>query len=224
MDDIKARRQKATEYFVNLAKAVAPNTKNAEIIQQQLGRLTDQQFHDLMVRFKNGDDHLRLVLPNSGERIDVERMLNLGEKMGIQFWERIKMTDPATGVVSYTNKPALLLCLPARRQSQLQRKKESVAADNQHIDTLTGQPTGDSKGSSISFPQMLIFESRGLRMTATEFAKIRGGDEKAFMHSNRMIYERGEASIDDLKELGGKVKSTAVLSAYLKAQHLDNNL
>jgi hypothetical protein len=224
MKNLKERREKATQYFVSLMERCAPNTPNAALTRTQLDRLTDQQFEALMTDFQNGKHHLRITLPNSEAHLGVEELLDIGESMGIKFWERVKFTDPATGIDTFTNKPALILTLPTRRQSQIQRKKGSLASDNSHIDTMTGQPTGDSKGSSISFPQALILESRGLKSAAFELLKVRGGDGTAFDASNRMIYERGVATVAELRELGSRAKSSEVLSTYLKAQHLDNNL
>lgn len=224
MKSLKERRTAATQYFVDLMSKTAPGTPNAELIKTQLERLTDEEFEKLMADFRDGRHHLRIIVPNSQKQLGNEELLAVGESMGINFWERVKFTDPATGAVTYTNAPALILTLPMRRQSQLQSKKESLASDNAHIDTLTGQPTGDSKGSSISFPQALILESRGLKNASFELLKVRGGDAKAFDASNRMIYERGVATVAELRELGTRAKSSEVLSAYFKAQHLDNNL
>lgn len=224
MKNGNGKRKEATAYFVNLMAKAAPGTPNAELVKKQLEGMSDSEFDALMHRFKSGEDFLRVILPNSGKHLDNEQLLALGEEMGITFFERIRFTDPTTGILTTTAKPALVLTLPTRRQSQIQRKKGSLASDNRHVDTMTGQPTGDSKGSSISFPQVLILESRGLKNTAFELLKVRGGDDKAFDLSNRLIYERGSATTEELKTVESRAKSSEVLSTYLKAQHLDNNL
>jgi hypothetical protein len=101
--------------------------------------------------------------------------------------------------------------------------KYSIADDSATIDELTGQPTGDSKTSAISFPQALINQSRGLGASNTEFYGIRGGNPRAFEAANRQIMETGSASIDDILQVGTRAKSTESLGNYFWAQHLENN-
>lgn len=180
----------------------------------------------LMADFESGRDWITMVVPNGAEYdISVKRNLQIGEEIGHKFFERIWLTDQSTGLEMLTNKPALLLDLLMRRQKQMRVKKGTVASDNRHVDELTGQPTGkESKGSSISFPQALILQSRGLGNSAVEFFKGRGGDAKAFNHMNRTIYETGEVSLNELDRLGSRSKATEVLGIFFLAQHYDNNL
>lgn len=145
-------------------------------------------------------------------------------KVNIRLFQRLWLTDQTTGLLSLTPKPALVLTLPDRRQSQTRLKKSSNAHDNNHIDELTGQPTGDSKASSISNPQFLILLSRSLNNTMEEFAKVRGGDNKAFNYSNKVIHQRGNVTLAELRELGSRAKSSETLSSYWTAQHLGNNM
>ena len=95
--------------------------------------------------------------------------------------------------------------LQSKAEAQLLEYKISIADDNSHIDELTGQPTGDSKSTNISFPQYLILRSRGLDKSAEEFFKVRGGDAAAFNASNRAIIERGSVTLDQLRQLGTRL-------------------
>lgn len=179
-----------------------------------------------MADFETGRDWISMTIPNGADYdISVKRNLQIGEEIGHKFFERIWLTDQSTNLEMLTNKPALLLDLLMRRQKQMRIKKGTVASDNRHVDELTGQPTSkESKGSSISFPQALILQSRGLGSSAVEFFKGRGGDAKAFNYMNRAIYETGEVSLNELDQLGSRSKSTEVLGIFFLAQHYDNNL
>lgn len=176
--------------------------------------------------FESGKDWLTMTIPNGAEYgISVKRNLEIGEEIGHKFFERVWFTDQSTDIEMLTNKPALLLDLLMRRQKQMRVKKGTVASDNRHVDELTGQPTSkESKGSSISFPQALILQSRGLGSSAFEFFKGRAGDAKAFNYMNRAIYETGEVSLRELEQLDSRSKSTEVLGIFFLAQHYDNNL
>lgn len=205
---------------------ISPGSPNTLIVKKKLENLSDAEFELLMDDFEAGRDWISMTIPNGAEYdISVKRNLQIGEEIGHKFFERIWLTDQSTNLEMLTNKPALLLDLLMRRQKQMRVKKGTVASDNRHVDELTGQPTSkESKGSSISFPQALILQSRGLWSSAVEFFKGRAGDAKAFNYMNRAIYETGEVSLNELDRLGSRSKSTEVLGIFFLAQHYDNNL
>lgn len=220
-----SNRKAATDYAVQLIEQIIPNSPNAERIRGELEALDDTQFAGLMDAFEKGEDWLSIIIPlGAAYDVSTERNLQLGEKLGHRFFERIWFTDQSTGMTVLSNKPALIMDEPARRQKQHLVKKSSIANDNRHVDELTGQPTGDSKGSAISNPQLLILRSRGLDAAAEEFMKVRGGDAKAFNYSNRAIFERGDVTLAEIKRLGSRAKSIETLSTFFTSQHLENNL
>lgn len=215
----------ATKYLVDLVEQIIPGSPNTERVRAELEGLTDQQFEQLMVDYENGEDWLQLIVPNGAPyRLDVKRNLAVGEKIGYRFFERIWVTDQSTGLPVLTNRPSLIMDIPDRRQKQHLVKKSSIASDNRRVDELTGQPTGDSKGSAISNPQLLILRSRGLDSAAEEFINVRGGNQRAFDYSNKAIFQRGDVSLEETRRLGSRPKSVETLSTFLKAQHLENNL
>lgn len=217
-------RKKATAYAVSIAERIMPGSPNSARIQKELDGLTDEQFHAFMEDLRDGKDWITLVEPNGVSwGADVQRNLALAEEFGVKFHERIWSPDTATGTSMLSNRPALVMLLPDRRQQQHLTSKYSIADDSATIDELTGQPTGDSKTSAISFPQALINQSRGLGASNTEFYGIRGGNPRAFEAANRQIMETGSASIDDILQVGTRAKSTESLGNYFWAQHLENN-
>ena len=215
----------ATEYLVKLIGDIVPNSPNAERTKRELDSLTDEEFEQLMVDYENGVDWPYVLVPiGASYDVDTQRNLAIGEREGVKFFERIWSTDQSTGLDILSNKPALLMDEPQRRQKQHLVDKSSIAKNNRHVDELTGQPTGDSKGSAITNPQALILRSRGLDVVLIEMMKIRGGDQKAFNYSNRAIWERGDVTLDELERLGSRPKSVESLHTFLTAQHLENNL
>lgn len=218
-------RKAATDWLVDFINEVVPNSPNGDRIRAGLESLTDEQFEQLMVDFENGDDWPDVVIPlGASYDVDVSRNLAIGEKYGVPFYERIWTTDQSTGQEFLSNKPALIMDVPFRRQKQHLVDKSSIADDNRHVDELTGQPTGASKGSAISNPQALILKSRGLDSALLEFMKVRGGDNKAFNYTNRMLWERGVVSLNEVMRLGTRTKAVEVAADLFTAQHLENTL
>lgn len=218
-------RKAATDWLVNFVDELVPNSPNGARIRRELEGLTDEQFEALMIDFENGEDWPSIIIPTGAKYdISVERNLAIGEREGVKFFERIWQTDRSTGQELLSNTPALIMDIPIRRQKQHLDEKASIAEDNRHVDELTGQPTGASKGSAISNPQALILKSRGLDVALTEFMKVRGGDGKAFAYSNKAIWERGVVSLDEISKLGTRTKSVDTLSTLYTTQHLENTL
>lgn len=218
-------REKATAFILEIVELLVPGTPNTELVSKRLKRLTDEEFGQLLDLFEKGDDYIQIILPPSmTNKLTMENIEATAGRVGVKLFQRLWLTDQTTGLVSLTPKPALMMVMPDRRQSQTRLKKSSNAHDNTHIDELTGQPTGDSKASSISNPQMLILLSRALNNSMEEFAKVRGGDNKAFNYSNKIIHERGSVTLEEIRSLGTRAKSNDTLSAYWTAQHLGNNL
>lgn len=218
-------RKAATEYAVGLIEKIIPGSPNTERVRNELESLSDAQFDDLMKAFRDGEDWLSIIVPNGASYdVSTERNLKLGDEVGHKFFERIWFEDQSTGMRVLSNQPALIFHQQGRRQKQHLLKKSSIASDNRHVDELTGQPTGDSKGSAISNPQLLILRSRRLDAAAEEFMSVRAGDAKAFNYSNRTIFETGDVTLDEIRRLGTRPKSVETLSIFFTTQHLENNL
>mgnify|MGYP000994375955 FL=1 len=110
-----------------------------------------------------------------------------------------------------------------RRQIQTLVNKISIPEDNKHVDEMTDQPTGVSKGSSISFPEILVMYAAGHEKAIEEMIKVRGGDLKALQIMEKSIHETGGASLQVIGKAGTRVKSTETLAILMKGAHLDNN-
>lgn len=217
-------RAAATEFFVKFIDDLIPGSPNTERVRRELTALTDEEFEAFIVAIEAGEDFLTLIVPNGANYdVSVERNLELGDKYGLPFFERYWTTDQSTGVEMLSNKPGLIMDQMQRKQKQMLKDKISIPDDNNHVDELTGQPTGPSKGSGVSNPQAMIMNSRGLNSSARELVHIRGGDAQAFNLTNRRIFETGSATIEEASSLGSRTKASQMLSVFLNVQHLDNN-
>lgn len=218
-------RKAATAYLIETIDKLLPGSENGKFYQQQLGALNDEQFDQYMQRLESGEDVLSLIAPNLSEpKLSLERNLALADELKAPLFHRLWLTDAKTGQVYLTPRKYLVIDLPLRRQQQLLVKKIAIPKDNRHVDELTGQPAGESQGSSLSFPELQVLYAQGQDRSIEELIKFRGGDVKAFQALTRSVVETGGASQDAIKAIPTRVKSTETLSVLLKAMHLDNNL
>jgi hypothetical protein len=219
------KRKEAQQYILDHIEKLAPGGENKQLYADKFSKMDDAQFEAMVLGLEDGTISLAVIVPNFSKiKINVQKNLALAEEMGHQFFQRIQM--PAKdGMPAYlTPIPYLVIDLPVRRQAQLLEKKISIPEDNNSIDDFTGQPTGKSKGSRVSYPEIQVLAALGLNDSLTEFLKYRGGDEKGFVAMNTMLSRTGGVSQKAIEPYAGGVKATATMSAYLTAMHLKNTL
>ncbi len=220
-----SNRKAATAECLRWIDELVPGGQAVTDMKTVLDSLSDEQFDELMNKLESEEEILSIAIPNLGkDRLEVSRLLEVGKKLNHEFFERLWLTDAKTGVTYLTPEKYLVIDLPLRRQQQLLTEKISIPDNNRHVDEMTGQVTGDSKGASLSLPELQILRSQGLDRPILEMIKVRGGDERAQRAINRQIIETGSASLDSVLGAGTRVKSTETFSTLLKGMHLLNNL
>lgn len=222
---MNAARQAVEEYIIGAMAQVMDGNKNPDIYKDFFARLDDDAFEALMDRMEKDDESFPFYHPNfSGKNIDLEHLIGMIKKEGGSLMEQIHMVDFETGQKFLTPIEYPILRLPLRIQQQKLQKKMSVPKDNKHVDDLTGQPTTESKGSAISYPEIQILYAMGLQKTMSELLKVRGGDEKAYREYNNEIIATGGVNIEAITSQKTKVKSTKTVGAILTAMMLANNM
>jgi len=217
-------RQAAME-VLKLIDLFIPKSPNYEIMREKLEKLNDREFDAYMKKLGSGEETLPYYQPNLTQyKLSVRRNLDIAKKIGHAFFERVWITDAATGIPHLTPEKYLVIDLPIRRQQQLLMKKVSIPDDNMHVDDLSGQPTGVSQGAKLSFPEIQALHAQGMDLAIEELIKFRGGDEGAYRALRREILETGYGRQSTTRPSGSKVKATQTFSILLKAMHIDNNL
>ena len=220
-----SKRKEATEFILKYIDKLLPGSPNRERYAALFSGMSDKQFDTFMKQLESGEVQLSIMNPNlTKHRLDLKRNLKISDELKHDFFQRLVLTDPTTGMTYRTPVKYMVVDLPVRRQVQLLQKKVTIPENNKHIDELSGQSTGASKGSKISFPELQVLFAQDLDHTITELIKFRGGDTKGFNAMNRAIYETGGVSIENLSGTNTKVKSVTTLTTLLKAMHLDNTL
>lgn len=215
-------RKKVEAFIIKAVEEILPKGGNKEYYQERFEAMSDKAFDTFMHQLKDGAT-LHLTAPNVvSEGLKIERNLALLEKYKRKVFHHIELSD-GEGNRYITPIPYMVIDLPVRLQEQSLSKKISVAEDNKRVDDLTGQATGASKGSRISFPQIQMLYAQGAEQSIREFVKFRGGDEEAYRLMEQMIAETGEVDMDAIPDTG-EVRSITTLRTFLKAMHLNNNL
>lgn len=228
-----ATRQEVTDFIVGHVNKIIPGYKvSGDILRAELDALTNKAFSDFIdglkpnAKVKEGEAKtvIPFYLPNLSEKkVSIARCFKLARDLGRPLSQRLVMTDPHTGVVYVTPHEYPCMNIAVRRQAQTGFKKRSIPGAKQQIDDLSGQPTALSKGSRISSPESKFLDSRNLLAVQSELVHVRGGALNAYREFKRRLSTTGEVELKDLKGLG-PAKSTEVVSAFLNAQHLGNNI
>ena len=218
-------RKKAEKVLLSLIEDIEGGKVNRGLYERLFASMSDIEFDSFVEQVESGETIISLIAPNAGDfTLDVERSMNVGEKLGVKFFQKLILTDPMTGEVSKTPLEYLVVHLPVRRQNQHLIKKQSIPKSGKVIDHLSGQVTGESKGGRVSLPELLVMESKGLDDNLMELIKIRGGDDKAYRGMLEQIENTGSFSIEPLLALNSKPTSTETLKSFLLACHLANTI
>jgi len=221
---MKGDRKAATAELLAGLEAILPGSENTALYKAKLESMSDSEFEDWIKALGQGTQQIAVFVPNfSKHQIDVNRNFDVAAKWGHDYFQRIWMMGP-DGSYYLTPKKYLVYDLPLRRQAQHLIKKISIPEDNKSVDDLTGQPTGKSKGSKVSYPELQVLAALGLDHSIMEMLKIRGGDTKAFNASNTIIAKTGSVSQKEIEPYAGGVESTKTLGIILTAMHLSNSI
>lgn len=193
---------------------------NVNLYKKKFEAMSDEQFDVFMNDLKAGKQRLCVIDPNFGtERLSTKKCIEVSKGLGKSLFQRIWVSAEPGKPAYLTPNTYMVTMMPLRRQAQLLSKKVSIPEDNNSVDDFTGQPTGKSKGSKISYPETQVLASFGLNQTITELLKYRGGDERGFAAMNTMIDRTGSVSQKAIEPYASGVKSTQTMKSMLTAMH-----
>lgn len=220
-----SNRKKAEKWFIEQITKLDPDSPNIKMYEEFFKDLSDKEFDKLMKDIEDGVVVLPYYSTNLSKKpMDISKILKLADDLGINFFQRIWLTDPVTGTKYLTPHEYLVIDLPIRRQQQHLVKGKSVVENSKYTDPLTGQPTGPSRSSRLSLPEIMILESAGHLSMIEELMKVRGGDNLAYREARRLMIEQGTYNLETIEELQSRPSSTETLKAFLFGMHIDNNL
>ena len=218
-------RKSATEYILNNLEAILPGNSDTPRYKTFLEGMTDKAFEEYMHSLQTGERYVTLTAPNFGKvNLDLERNKKLADRLGVKLFHKLWIEGDENTPTYLTPLEYLVIKLPIRVASQRLAKKMSIPKTQRVINTLTGQPTGDSKGASISHPELRVCAAMGLENSMIELLKYRGGDIRGGAAMNASLMRTGRASLKTLAHFASGVESTSTLKTMLTSAMLKNTL
>lgn len=218
-----SNRKEIEKFILDLLYEILPIPETRAIYESRFAKLSDKAF--LAFLEEAAAKGLRLIVPPGLDvKLNEKRNARIAERLGYKFRQRITMVDDDSGVAYENPVEHLILMVGCRRLIQTLEHKRSVPTNLSHIDERTGQATGPSKGSRISFPELNILQAQGATAAPIEFLKTRGGDTQAFNLFNRSIIQRGGVTQEYINNANTRPKAVKILETIQLAMHYDNNL
>ena len=218
-------RKKAEAFIFQFLRDVEPTGYNVEKYKEIFAKMSDKQFDTWMKGMRDKTQYMVLFKPMyEAKGITIENNFKVAQKYGLNFYERLIFSGNKNEPDHMTATEALVLDLPYRRQSQTLVKKISVPANNKTIDQLTYQPTGASKGSKISYPELQVLIGMRLDKTIEELIQIRGGDRGGFAAYNAMVMRYGKVNLKAIENHRTGVESTRTLKIYMASMHIKSTI
>jgi hypothetical protein len=219
------KRKEAEAVIVTYMEKIASKSGNAEIYQSVFSKMNDKQFDEFMKNLESGKAFLVIQLPNFKHTgVTLEKNLAIADELDHEFFQRLWITNKKDTPDHMIPVECLVMDLPVRRASQLLIKKISVPDDSRTIDALTGQPTGESKGAKLSYPELQICAAMGLDNSMVELMKYRGGDNKGLIAFNSMLSRYGRVNLKSVEPYASGVESTKSLKTFLTSMMLKSTL
>lgn len=214
-------RKAATEFILKNLNEILPGNTDVARYKEYLEKLSEKDFADYMQALRSGEKYVTLTAPNFGKvNLDLERNKKLADKLGVKLFNKLWFEGDEDMPTYLSPIEYLVLKLPVRVASQRLIKKMSVPKNQRVINHLTGQPTGDSKGASISHPELRVCAAMGLENSMIELMKYRGGDNRGWAAMNASLMRTGKASLKTLSFFASGVESTATLKTYMNSAHI----
>lgn len=222
---MKGNRKAAEELCLQFMADIVPDGSQVTIYKELFASMTDAQFDKFIQELESGETKLSVIVPNfSKVTPTTENNLKIAKKLGHNFFTHLEIEGKGDVPSHITPIPYLVVDLPMRRASQLIIKKASIPKNQDVIDALTGQPTGESKGAKISYPELQLCVAMNLDASMVELMKYRGGDLKGRAAYIGILNKYGSVTQGQLKNYASGVVSTQTLKTMLTCIHLRNTL
>lgn len=220
-----SNRKGAEDFILKYVNELAPGNENVGIYQKLFEGMDDEAFEEYMTGIERGDKFVVFISPNfSQHALSVERNLLIAEELGHSFFQKLWVGQQGDTPAYLTPVEYLVMDEPMRRASQLLIKKIRVPEHNKQVDLLSKQPTGESRGSRVSWPELQVLSTMDLDDALIELIKFRGGDERGYRALTGSISRYGKASIQMLNNYASGVESTKTLKTVFTAMHLKSTL
>lgn len=218
-------RKHVEEFVLKTMKRLLNNDHNYNIYKNRFADMNDAEFKRWVEAVIDRKAKVSIYMPNDGTVGKMDECFKFAREHDYEFFQRIEIAETPTVPGHMSAAKHFIVKCPMRRQSQTFSKKISVAKNDRAIDALTGQASGDdSKTATMSAPENRILIGIGLKYTAREFNKIRGGDVGAYRAYKYFLESGGNVSQQEIEAYATGVGSIKILKRWLRGKHIDSTL
>ena len=218
------KRKQVEDYLLENMSVLDPSGTNTARLKNMFDKMSDKEFDDMMCSVRDGNDKLAVIYtPALKVYLRMENIFRVAKKIGLKIIEKLFLNDESTGRRYKTPHEYMVIRVPVRRLKQVIMDKISVPDSDTKVDTFTGQVVKPDKGSSISSIEAQTILSKNLTTSIYELTNVRGGNITQFANFKSQLQETGSASLSVLDPTA-RVKSSIILSVYLRCMLIDNNL
>lgn len=216
-----ADRKKAEQTIITYIDKIA-GAENKKLYKNLFKDMSNKDFDNFMRDLRDKKIKLSVIVPNGSDiKLDTKKCMKITEELGEPVFQSLRFVKKHPFV---TPNKYLVLNVATRRASQILTKKISIPKDDKTIDLLTGQVTGESKASKLTLPELQILVGMGIKESAKELMKDRGGDLGAKDAMTKLLIRQGSVSQKVLENYATGVVSTNTVKAMLHAMMIRSNL
>ena len=176
---------------------------NSGVYKAYFASLSDNEFKKFMDRLANEEWFnlfFEIKMTDKKKTPDIHRIKKVLDKYNIPMCEYVvspyKNVDTENPAISSTPVPVFYGVV--RPMQQLLSKKEAYASDRDHVNLLTKQVSGSSKGGMISNMQSIALATSGQLDTLKELLGPRADDEVSKKRMMDQIADTGEFDINSI--------------------------
>lgn len=220
----KGNRKKVEDFIKKAILEITGDKRNVELYEVMFKKMNNDEFEDLLLRFRNNEDIPNVIIPHDNTNITVEKNLKLAKKYGIKMFNKIDMGPDGDEPVRRTKHDMLTYIIPFRRTKQTVEKATSVSMSGNKVDVITGQVTSDSRSSRISYTELQVLMGMGMTEVSTELSRDRGGDPGAMRVLKQGLAKYGKVSDSIVEEYREGKRSSQSLKNYFNGMHFNINI
>jgi len=84
------KRKQAQEYILKYIDKIARGGQNKKLYEDLFKRMTDSDFHDFMVKLKNKEVTLAVIVPHDDSvKVDMENNFKIAKEIGYEFFQHL---------------------------------------------------------------------------------------------------------------------------------------
>lgn len=202
------------------------DNENVKYLKELFGNMSEKEVVDFAKMMKEKEMMIPYIAPNFDDKNEckMEDIIKVGETLGYKTHQKVWITEP-DGTSYQTPVDQMVGMLFIRRQNQTAMHSQGFADAGNTINVATGQVTGNSKVSRISFPEFaLIGQYPETLPVLQEFAQFRGGDVKARRYLKMSIANTGQVDHSKIDELDSRARIVDTLNMYLLGASLNSTI